>query len=71
MVIVRVLEMNETVVIVFFIREIIKHTCMYVYRDSYGFALRPQYAQRYREYSLIYKVTIHCASIWVYVTADC
>ncbi|XP_004497446.1 uncharacterized protein [Cicer arietinum] len=24
-------------------------------RDSYGFALRPQYAQRYREYSLIYK----------------
>ncbi|MCH99643.1 ecotropic viral integration site 5-like protein, partial [Trifolium medium] len=23
--------------------------------DSYGFALRPQYAQRYREYSLIYK----------------
>ncbi|XP_020971443.1 TBC1 domain family member 8B-like isoform X2 [Arachis ipaensis] len=26
-----------------------------VYRDSYGFALRPQYAQRYREYSSIYK----------------
>ncbi|MED6147975.1 hypothetical protein PIB30_048835 [Stylosanthes scabra] len=24
-------------------------------RDSYGFALRPQYAQRYREYSSIYK----------------
>ncbi|XP_019429009.1 PREDICTED: ecotropic viral integration site 5 protein homolog isoform X2 [Lupinus angustifolius] len=24
-------------------------------RDSYGFALRPQFAQRYREYSLIYK----------------
>ncbi|XP_057423383.1 uncharacterized protein LOC130717245 isoform X2 [Lotus japonicus] len=24
-------------------------------RDSYGFALRPQYAQRYREYALIYK----------------
>ncbi|KAJ1391308.1 Rab-GTPase-TBC domain [Sesbania bispinosa] len=27
----------------------------YVYRDSYGFALRPQYAQRYKEYSFIYK----------------
>ncbi|XP_061353925.1 uncharacterized protein LOC133298614 [Gastrolobium bilobum] len=24
-------------------------------RDSYGFALRPQYAQRYKEYSFIYK----------------
>ncbi|CAL0299571.1 unnamed protein product [Lupinus luteus] len=24
-------------------------------RDSYGFALRPQFAQRYREYSIIYK----------------
>lgn len=27
-----------------------------VYRDAYGFAVRPQHVQRYREYANIYKV---------------
>lgn len=26
------------------------------YRDAYGFAVRPQHLQRYREYANIYKV---------------
>lgn len=67
----RVSEIMRPWLLFFFIRAIINHICMYVYRDSYGFTLRPQYAQRYREYSLIYKVTIHFASVWVYLTAEC
>lgn len=28
-----------------------------VHRDAYGFALRPQHTQRYKEYAKIYKVS--------------
>lgn len=28
------------------------------YRDAYGFAIRPQHVQRYREYAKIYKVSL-------------
>ena len=28
-----------------------------VNRDAYGFALRPQHVQRYKEYAKIYKVS--------------
>lgn len=31
----------------------------YWHRDAYGFAVRPQHVQRYREYANIYKVLFH------------
>lgn len=35
-----------------------------VNRDAYGFTVRPQHLQRYREYANIYKVRLDM--LWVY-----
>lgn len=38
-----------------------------MYRDAYGFAVRPQHVQRYREYANIYKVLFYLLCSFILV----